>query len=84
MIITKENLHNYVDSLGYSTEELEEMKIGDSYEISTTINKIKRTALDEWLFLRFDSVNTHIHKEYPSNQNNKELWDNFKNLVIML
>lgn len=27
MIITKENLHNYVDSLGYSTEELEEMKI---------------------------------------------------------
>lgn len=54
MIITKENLHNYVDSLGYSTEELEEMKIGDSYEISTTINKIKRTALDEWLFLRFD------------------------------
>ena len=50
MIITKENLHNYVDSLGYSTEELEEMKIGDSYEISTTINKIKRTALDEWLF----------------------------------
>ncbi|MCL9986360.1 hypothetical protein [Staphylococcus aureus] len=78
MIITKENLHNYVDSLGYSTEELEEMKIGDSYEISTTINKIKRTALDEWLFLRFDSVNTHIHKEYPSNQNNKELWDNFK------
>lgn len=78
MIITKENLHKYIDSLGYSIEELEGMKIGDSYEISTTINKIKRTALDEWLFLRFDSVNTHIHKEYPSNQNNKELWDNFK------
>ena len=36
------------------------------------------------VILRFDSVNTHIHKEYPSNQNNKELWDNFKNLVIML
>ena len=30
------------------------------------------------VILRFDSVNTHIHKEYPSNQNNKELWDNFK------
>ena len=78
MIITKEYLFNYEFELGYNINELLKMELQKAYPIKETLNKVKRITDDEWIFLRFDSINTHIHNNPPNNEWNKEIWDNFK------
>lgn len=78
MIINKRELENYEFELGYTLNELCSMKITESYMIKNTLNKIKRITTEDWIFLRFDSINTHIHKNVQSNEDNKKLWDSFK------
>lgn len=78
MIINKKELGNYEFELGYTLNELYAMEVQDSYMVKNTLNKIKRVSNEDWVFLRFDSINTHIHNKVQSNEDNRMLWESFK------
>jgi hypothetical protein len=58
----------------------EELKIGESAFIEDSVNKIKRISEDEYMFLRFDTISTHV-KEYTESHS---LDDIYKKIIKKL
>lgn len=76
MILKKEDLHKY--DLGLSLETLYAIEIGKFEYVKNTVNKIKRLSEEEYIFLRFDSVHTHIIKEEAKAEDTRKIWEDFK------
>lgn len=76
MRINKEELENY--DLGMSLNKLLSIEVGQSEYVKGTDNKIKRLSEDEFVFLRFDSIHTHIIKEEAKACDTSKIWEDFK------
>lgn len=76
MRIKKEELENY--DLGMSLNKLLSIEVGQSEYVKGTDNKIKRLSEDEFVFLRFDSIHTHIIKEEAKACDTSKIWEDFK------
>lgn len=78
MIIKETELKLYEDQLGFKLEELKIQPINELWRIKETENKIKRINDNEWIFLRFDSIHTHLIKPESEASEGKDIWEGFK------
>lgn len=78
MIIKETELKLYEDQLGFKLEELKLQPINEAWRIKETENKIKRINDNEWIFLRFDSIHTHLIKPEGEASDGKDIWEGFK------
>lgn len=76
MRIKKEELENY--DLGMTLNKLLSIEVGNFEYVKGTDNKIKRLSEDEFIFLRFDSIHTHIVKEEAKACDTSKIWEDFK------
>ncbi len=77
-MITLEELPKYEKALGYSLDTLKAMQLGEIKDIVGTENKIKRHEDNLWIFLRFDSVHTHLIKHEGSSEDTYDIWQRFR------
>lgn len=80
MIIKKEDFKEVLAKLGVSKENMMRMEIDDYFYVKG-LNKIKRIGEDEWIFLRFDSVNSHIIYSSYTHEDTRKIYQDFRDVM---